>query len=467
MLEKTILEQVLSEALKSGGDFAEIFEETNHKTSISMLNGIVEGVNSGITHGIGLRVYHQCESVYAYTNDVSLENLLKTAKKLAGSLQGDSVVGAIHLSETIYENKHVVKIKPSTYDREKKVAIMLEANKGASTYDSSIANVMIGYMDHEQHVAISNSEGLYIQDTRVQTRLSVQAIAQDEDLTETGFYGPGASKGMEFYEEDIRPYEVGKEAARIASLMLHADNCPAGVMPVIIDNGFGGVIFHEACGHSLEATAVAKGQSVFCDKIGQKIANECVTAIDDGTIPCAWGSANIDDEGRFQRKRVLIEDGILKSYLVDQLNGRRMGMESTSSSRRQSYKYQPTSRMTNTYIANGTDSLEDMIKEISFGLYAKSMGGGSVDPSTGEFNFSVNEAYIIRDGKIDKPVKGATLIGTGAQTLMNIDRVANNLTRAQGMCGSSSGSIPTDVGQPAIRVSSMTVGGKEGDYVNE
>lgn len=467
MLEKIILEQVLSEALKSGGDFAEIFEETNHKTSISMLNSIVEGVNSGITHGIGLRVYRQNESVYAYTNDLSLKNLLKTAKKLADSLQGEASVGTIHLQETVYENKHVVTIMPSTYDRSKKVAIMQEVNKGAADHDSCIENVMVGYMDYEQHVAIANSEGLYIQDTRVKTRISVQAIAQENGLMETGFYGPGASKGMEFYEEDICPYDIGKEAARIACVMLHADNCPAGVMPVIIDNGFGGVIFHEACGHSLEATAVAKGQSVFCDKLGQKIANECVTAIDDGTIPCAWGSSNIDDEGRFQQKRVLIEKGILKSYLVDQLNGRRMGMESSASSRRQSYKYQPTSRMTNTYIANGNDSLEEMIKEISFGLYAKSMGGGSVDPSTGEFNFSVNEAYIIRDGKIEKPVKGATLIGTGAETLMHIDRVADNLKRAQGMCGSSSGSIPTDVGQPAIRVSSMTVGGKEGDYVNE
>lgn len=467
MLTKCLLEEILIEALKTGGDFAEIFEEQTYTTSISMLNEVVENANSGVIHGIGIRIYHETESVYAYTNDLERDNVIKMASKLAGSIKGEQVIQNVHLEEVVYENQHKVKISPRTYNRNKKVAFMLEANRGAAEYDDCIHKVMTGYRDQEQHIVVANSEGLYIQDTRILTRMSVQAIANDGDLMETGFYAPGASKGMEFYEEDINPYEVGIEAARIAKIMLYADECPAGVMPVIIDNGFGGVIFHEACGHSLEARAVAKGQSVFANKLGEQIANTCVTAIDDGTIPYAWGSSNIDDEGRFQQKRVLIENGILKSYLIDQLNGRRMGMASTASSRRQSYKYQTSSRMTNTYIANGNDCLDDMIKEISYGLYAKTMGGGSVDPSTGDFNFSVNEAYIIRDGKIEKPVKGATLIGNGADILMHIDRVANNLKREQGMCGSSSGSIATDVGQPAIRVSQITVGGKEGGCDHE
>ena len=231
-------------------------------------------------------------------------------------------------------------------------------------------------------------------------------------------------------------------------------------MTVAIENGFGGVIFHEACGHSLEASSVALGQSQFAGKLGQQIANPKLTAIDDGTIPNAWGSINIDDEGVPAQKKILIENGILKSYMVDKLNGRRMGMESTGSGRRQDYTFEPTSRMTNTYIANGPDRNEDIISSIEYGLYAKSMGGGSVNPVTGEFNFAVTEGYLIRNGRIAEPVRGASLIGKGSEVLMNIDMIGQNLMTAQGMCGAASGSIPTDVGQPLIRVSSITVGGR-------
>ena len=265
--------------------------------------------------------------------------------------------------------------------------------------------------------------------------------------------------GIEMFET-IDAEAAGIEAARIAHTMLHAKNCPAGNMTVAIDNGFGGVIFHEACGHALEATAVAKGNSVFAGKLGQKIASSKVTAIDDGTIPNAWGSLNIDDEGNKTQKNVLIENGILKGYMIDKLNGRRMNMEPTGSSRRQSYKYQPTSRMTNTYIASGTDKPEDIIKSIDNGLYAKKLGGGSVNPVTGEFNFSVQEGYLVKNGVIQEPVRGASLIGKGSDVLMEIDMVGDNLELAQGVCGSSSGSIPTNVGQPMIRVKNITVGGR-------
>ena len=242
--------------------------------------------------------------------------------------------------------------------------------------------------------------------------------------------------------------------------MVNAGYCPAGVMPVAIDNGFGGVIFHEACGHSLEATGVAYGRSQFAGKLGQKIANEKVTAIDDGTIPGAWGSINIDDEGTPAQKNVLIENGVLKSYMIDKFNGRRMGMPSTGNARRQSYAYTPTSRMTNTYIAPGTDKNEDIIASIEYGLYCKEMGGGSVNPVTGEFNFAVSEGYMIRNGKICEPVRGASLVGKGSQVIQDIDMVGTDLEMGQGMCGSSSGSVPTNVGQALIRVSSITVGGR-------
>ena len=233
-------------------------------------------------------------------------------------------------------------------------------------------------------------------------------------------------------------------------------------MDVIIENGFGGVIFHEACGHSLEATSVAKNLSVFSNKLGQKIANEAVTAIDDGTLENFWGSGNYDDEGNPTRRNVLIEKGVLKSYLVDDQNGRRMKQKGNGACRRQSYKYAPTSRMSNTFIDNGPYTTQEIIQATKKGLYAKKMGGGSVNPITGEFNFAVQEAYLVEDGQIKERVKGATLIGNGAEVLLNIDMVGNNLLTAQGMCGSLSGSIPADVGQPCVRVRNITVGGRGG-----
>jgi len=344
-------------------------------------------------------------------------------------------------------------------DTRKKAAIVREAYKAAKDYSPEIVQVVAWYGDVDQKVLIANSDGLLVEDRRIRTRLHIQSVASDGKENQTGFTGPGRSMGFEMFET-IDPEAYGREASRMAVTMLHADLCPAGRMPVVIDNGFGGVIFHEACGHGLEATFVSKGHSVFAGKLGEKVASEKVTAIDDGTIPNAWGSINIDDEGIPSQRKVLIEKGILKGYMVDKLNGRRMGMAPTGSSRRQSYKYAPTSRMTNTYIAPGEDNEEDIIASTPEGLYAKEMGGGSVDPVTGEFNFAVAEAYLIKNGKIDKPVRGATLIGKGSEILLKIDMVGKNLDMGQGMCGSISGSVPTNVGQPMIRVSEITVGGR-------
>jgi TldD protein len=314
-------------------------------------------------------------------------------------------------------------------------------------------------MDKIQNILIANTEGLLKQDRRVYTRFYISAVAEHNNEMQTGFAGPGAHKGFEFVKSlDIE--NISKNTAETAKKMAYAGYCKAGSYPVVIDNGFGGVIFHEACGHSLEATSVAKGNSVFSGKLGQKIAADCVTAIDDGTLKNEWGSLNMDDEGTPTRKNILIENGILKSYLIDTLNGKKMGMASTGSSRRQNYRFAPTSRMTNTYIDAGKMKREDIISSTDFGLYAKQMGGGSVNPGTGEFNFAVVEGYMIRNGQISEPVRGATLIGKGSEILMNIDMIADNLAMAQGMCGSISGSIPTNVGQPAIRVSKITVGGR-------
>lgn len=459
MLSREIAERVLGRCLITGGDFAEIFEEDTIDNSIAILNSKVENSVGGRTYGIGIRIFKGLKSVYAYTNNNSLTSLLDVAQKSAlalGELNEDKAV-VLNYKET--KNFNPIIYIPSSIEISKKIGVMKVAYNAAKDYHSEISQVSVSYMDKEQNILIANTDGLYTEDKRVRTRLYINSIASLNGENQTGTEGPGRHMGFEMFKE-IDPEYYGREASKSAYTMLHAKNCPAGKMPVAIDNGFGGVIFHEACGHSLEATAVAKGNSVFTGMLGKQIASTKVTAIDDGTIPNAWGSLNIDDEGTATRKNILIENGILKSYMIDKLNGRRMGMESTGSGRRQSYKFAPTSRMTNTYIANGDDTTEEIIKSISDGLYAKKMGGGSVNPVTGEFNFAVSEGYLVKNGVIQEPVRGASLIGKGSEILMNIDMVANNMEQGQGMCGSVSGSIPTNVGQPMIRVKEITVGGR-------
>jgi TldD protein len=459
MISKDILQEVLSKALLTGGDFAEIFVEDTISNNINMTNGKIENAISGREFGIGIRIFKGLRSVYAYTNDRSRDGLLQTAYKAASALGEGIEEKEINLMERINSNIHPIIYVPSSIGNAKKVNIVRQAYGAAKDFSSEIAQVAIYYLDVDQKVLIANSEGLMTEDRRIRTRLGITSIASNGKENQTGFEGPGRRMGFEMFEV-VDPAFYGRNASQTAVTMLHADPCPAGKMTVAIDNAFGGVIFHEACGHSLEASSVAKGNSVFAGKLGQKIASEKVTAIDDGTMPNLWGSLNIDDEGMPTKRKVLIENGILKGYMIDKLNARRMNMEPTGSGRRQSYKYAPTSRMTNTFIAAGEDSNEDIIASIDNGLYAKKMGGGSVNPVTGEFNFAVAEGYLVKNGKIEMPVRGATLIGKGHEVLMNIDMVGKDMQQGQGMCGSSSGSIPTNVGQPMIRVSEITVGGR-------
>lgn len=449
----------MNAALETGGDFAEVFVEDKMNTSIGLVGGKVERSISGKDFGIGIRILQGNNSVYGYTNDHSEEALLKITHQVAQALNGEGNSTILPLRGETFHSVHPIRYAPLDVAKTKKVERMREVYHVAKEYHSSISQVSVGYRDEDQRVLIANSEGTFIEDRRIRTRLSAQAVASNNSEMQTGSYSPGAHKGFELMDElDLSFY--GREAARIATTMLHARECPSGQFPVIIDNEFGGVIFHEACGHGLEATSVAKGNSVFSDKLGERVAPDIVTYIDDGTLSNEWGSQNIDDEGERTRKNVLIENGILKGYLIDKLGGRRMGMDPTGSSRRESYKYAPTSRMTNTFIAPGTSSREEIIANTEFGIYAKYMGGGSVNPATADYNFAVNEGYIIRNGKIAEPVRGATLIGNGAKTLQKVDMVGNNLAHGQGMCGSVSGSIPANVGQPTIRVSEITVGGR-------
>jgi len=461
MLSKILIEEVLSKALCTGGDFSEIFLEDTVKNNISMVDGKVDNSVSGRDFGIGIRIFKGLNSVYAYTNDASRESLLETAYKAAcaiGNINNDKGID-INLTERICSNIHPILYVPSTVSNLKKVKEMKKAYTAAKDYSSEIAQVTINYADVDQKVLIANSEGLLTNDRRIRTRAFIQAVASNGVENQMGYQGPGRKMGFEMFDA-INIEEIARQASKTAVTMLHAPVCPAGKMPVVIDNGFGGVIFHEACGHALEATSVAKGNSVFAGKLGEKIASDKVTAIDDGIMPNLWGSINIDDEGTPAKRNVLIENGILKGYMIDKLNSRRMNMEVTGSSRRESYKYAPTSRMTNTFIAPGNDDENTIIASMQHGLYAKQMGGGSVNPVTGEFNFAVVEGYLVKDGKIDTPVRGATLIGKGSDILFNIDMVGKNLEHGQGMCGSSSGSVPTNVGQPMLRVSEITVGGR-------
>ncbi|MCX5775439.1 MAG: TldD/PmbA family protein [Firmicutes bacterium] len=462
MINKTMAQTVLNLGLATGADFAEIYIEENNGTSLSLDNGKIEEIGSSLSYGAGIRLLNKLQSVYGYTNDVSLKGLSKLAESLSKSYKGPQTVTVKEIEKVRVSKHHQSEIPLVGVSKTDKIALIKEIGQVISDYDPRIVRAQVMFSNSHKIVTIFNSDGKEFHDERSRARMYLLAVASENGQIETSGEGPGAQAGLEFFTQGVDFKKKAKEVAEAAVKMLSADECPSGKMPVVIGNGFGGVIFHEACGHALEATSVAKKLSVFTDKLGTQIANPIITAIDDGTIENGWGSGNIDDEGHVTAKNVLIENGILKSYLIDDFNGRRMNMKGNGASRRQNYRYEPTSRMSNTYIANGTSTPEEIIAATKFGLYAKSMGGGSVNPATGDFNFAVSEAYMIRDGKIAEPVKGATLIGNGADILHKIDMVANDLERAQGMCGSVSGSIPVDVGQPTIRVSEITVGGRGG-----
>ena len=458
MLSRELIGDVLQKAVSTGADFAEVFAEHTKSNAVNMIDGKVETITDNYLSGVGVRVYKGLRSAYASTSDTSRAGLLRCADNAAQAIASGSAQMDIVLTERRFGDIHPVRIVPASVPAARKAELLRLGCQAAREYHESISQVQGTLLDVDHSVLIANTEGLLTEDRQIRTRMMVSAVASRAGENQSGICSPGRRMGLEMFEE-IDPASVGREAARQAVTMLSAGYCPAGKMTVAIENG-GGAIFHEACGHSLEATSVAMGKSQFAGKLGQQIANPKVTAIDDGTIPNAWGSINIDDEGNPSQRNVLIENGVLKSYLIDRLNGKRMGMAPTGSARRQSYLYEPTSRMTNTYIANGPDKNEEIIASIENRLYCRHMGGGSVNPVTGEFNFAVTEGYLIRDGKICEPVRGASLIGKGSEILMDIDMVGQNLDHGQGMCGSLSGSIPTNVGQPLIRVSSITVGGR-------
>lgn len=461
MLYYEIAKKVIDYALFHGADFCELFVEKTKFQSINILDSKVESINSGIDSGIGIRIFYGTKVLYGFTNSFQEKDLINTVKKLVANDTKKQLIHYGGAQSVDVQNAHptLLGLSDSNVTIEEKIQFLMRMDKAARSLGKKISQVNVFGGLKEQKIEIFNSEGLHIRDTRHYTRVGNSCFAKDGEKQQSSFAGPGALMGWDF-TLGLNPEKIAIETAKIAIEKLDAHNCPGGKLPVVIDNGFGGVIFHEACGHLLETTSVAKKASVFHDKMGEKIAHSAVSAVDDGLIQNAWGSINVDDEGMKTQKTQLIKDGVLTSFMVDKVGAMKTGYERTGSGRRQSYKFAPTSRMRNTYIEAGPHSIEELIGSIDHGIYCKKMGGGSVDPGTGEFNFNADESYLIKDGKITKLLKSATLIGTGPETLQRISMVANNLDLSTGMCGSVSGSVPVTVGQPALKVDEILVGGQ-------
>ena len=467
MLNEKLAKEILNISIETGCDFAELYYEDTFTQSLMVENGLVDSIGTSVVNGVGLRLLKNYKCVYGYTNDVTEKGLKKLAYDLRASFDSKQELEKISgFSKVITKNFHKKCTSLVSVSKEEIVNLLKKINAIVKDYDNRIVKVNTGFLITTNKVTIYNSKEKVIKNSREYGRIFISSIGSDNGKIETRYDGPGSQGGWEYFTKTLNLENLAKEHAEKLILMLGAKECPSGKYPVIIGNGWGGVIFHEACGHQLEASCVGKGLSVFSNKLGEKIANDCVSAYDDGTIPNEWGSNLVDDEGNVTNKNLLIENGVLKGYLIDDFTGRRMNLPGNGACRRQSYKYTPTSRMSNTYIAPGKYTPEEIIKNTKLGLYAVSFGGGSVNPATGEFNFGCSEAYIIKNGKILEPVRGATLVGKATEILKHIDMVGNDLAFGQGNCGASSGSIPVDVGQPTIRVDEITVGGRGGS-INE
>ena len=463
MISKNQAIRILNAGLKTGADYAEIFIEDKDTVAIVVENGKVDNTAIKHSYGAGIRLLNKFQSVYGYTNEVNEKGLTQLIEDLSNSFHEKQIISVNKLSVKNAKSLSTIEKSFSTIPDKQIVDYLKLGDETLRKVDKRIVRSEVSFNYSISKIQLITTKGFIHNDYKERARCGIMCLAADQGKIETGFEGPGASAGFEYFEKNVDIEKLARSAAEKTIMMLEAKECPSGKMPVVIGKGFGGTLFHEACGHPLEASAVSKNLSVFSGKIGQQIASPILSAVDDGTIPNEWGSNNVDDEGNPTQKTVLIENGILKNYLIDDFNGRRMGAKGNGACRRQSFQYEPTSRMSNTYICAGKSTPEEIVAATKFGLYAKSLEGGQVNPVTGEFNFGCSEAYLIRDGKICEPVRGASVIGTGQDILLKIDMIGNDLQLAQGMCGAASGFIPVDVGQPTIRVSEITVGGNGGE----
>lgn len=457
-MQKRDFEKYLNLALSTGAEYAELYLEESNNTIFRLNDSKLDTIDTSNEKGLGIRIVSLGESYYTSTNILTNENITNCIKKLLKNINGNNYERISLPARTKLIQKY--KIPHNRYSIDKKKRLLLKIDEIARKTSKLVVQVSAGIVETEKKFTIANTNGKYISSNSSLTRIITTIYTQLGGKKEHEFVDYGRGMGYEILEE-INIEKMIKKATETAVKKLDAIDFKGGELPVVIAPGFGAVIFHEACGHGLEATSVAPKLSVFSDDLGKKVATDKVTLIDDGTIKNAWGSFIVDDEGNKSHKNILIENGILKNYLVDDFNSKQMKMKSNGCGRRQNYHYATTSRMSNTYIKPGNDKIEDMIKSINLGVFCEKMSGGSVNPATGDFNFAVDTARLIKNGELKQYLKGITLIGNSKDILNNVEMVADDLQISAGYCGSKSGMIPVTIGQPTIKISKILVGGKE------
>ncbi len=446
--------RILSNLLSQGGEYGEIFYERSRTTRMEMEEGKISKINHGYDEGVGIRLIKNGKTYYGYTSEITLENLLTIAKTLArGEGHGPVAVGKRHL-----EGWTPVVVDPDSVDLKFRAEILKRADEKARSYGDRIRQVLSVLTDRTREILVVNNLGETAEDTQKRVVFFVEVVASDGNILQRGYESVGGMKGFELFEE-VPPELVAQKAAERAILMLSAKSAPAGTFTVVLSSQAGGTMIHEAVGHGLEADLVQKGLSVYAGKLGEKVASELVTVVDDATLPSHNGSFTVDDEGVPAQRKVLIKDGYLVGYMYDRLRAMKEGRESTGNGRRQSYAHVPIVRMTNTFIERGRDNPEDIIRDTKRGVYVVKMGGGEVNTVTGDFVFEIMEGYMIENGEITYPIRGATLIGNGPKALKDIDAVGNDLGWAIGTCGKDGQGVPVTDAQPTVRIRKLTLGG--------
>ena len=452
------LEEILNTALKSGADFAEVFIEETNQTRLALEDNRIEKIKSGTDKGCGIRLIKDKTIIYVCNSDCSFSTLRDLALHAAESFNDKRKAKTKSLKPVISKMPYPIIRRPSEVSIEEKTAVLETLNRTARSFGDKIKQVTALFTDSNQAVTIVNSDGHYIEDNRIRTRYYLNVIAAKDHTLQTGYEAPGGSCGFELLEE-FPPEEMARQAAERALLMLDAKHAPAGKMQVVLASEAGGTLIHEACGHAFEGDFIMKGTSVYLGKKGKKVASDLITVYDDGTLKGKFGTYRFDDEGTPSHNTVLIENGILKDYMTDHYTAKALNLPKTGNGRRESYRSHPIPRMTNTYIAPGTTPPKKIIESIKDGLLVKKMGGGEVNVTNGDFVFDVTEGYLIENGKIKYPVRGAILIGNGPQILESIDMVGEDLEFQTGVCGKFD-HAPVSDGQPTIRIPEIVVGGR-------
>jgi TldD protein len=456
LVEPELARRVLERALARGGDLAELYAEDRHGFGLTLDDGRVERPEDGRERGACVRVVQGDSTYYGYVDGLAEGDLVRVAESVAQAVRGEIREPAA-LAGVEPARVHPVTSPPEEIEAAAKAELLRRCDERARSAGAGVVQVTVSYAEGRRLVEVFNSDGLAAADDRTRVRLSAQVVARRDGRVETGTDTRGGHAGWELLAE--APEAVAESAARKALTMLDARDAPTGRLPVVVGSGFGGVLLHEAVGHGLEADAVQKRASVYAGKLGERLAEPFVTAYDDGRRQNEWGSDGMDDEGTPTRRTTVIAGGELTSYLYDLLRARKDGVESTGNGRRESFRHLPIPRMTNTYFAPGDASAEDLISGVPRGLYAVSFGGGQVEPATGDFVFGVSEGYLIEEGKVTAPVRGATLVGNGLEALAAIDGIAGDLDIATGYCGKAGQRVPAGVGQPHVRIRALTVGG--------